>query len=164
MANLFSFGNLNPNAPGGCANLNEQFGGPERIFDDLGVDYYLKSKIGCCSDYAMLVKYLLDRAGMESHMLAIHTHGHIFNEVKIDGKWHALDANIGVLYDRSWNDIIDGLEPFTATMFPVISMNANQTDRYRPAFAAFRNKILMIAATGAERGVIDTDALPLDIK
>lgn len=150
VANLFSFGNSDPNALGGCAVLNEQFGDEARDRNSLGVRFYLDSKIGCCSDYAIMTKVLLDNAGIENNLVAIMTHGHVFNEVLLDDKWHTMDANIGAFYDRTWNAIVDEQGPFSVTVFPVLSISGAQSSRYRPILAQFRHKTFMVAATGAE--------------
>jgi len=152
VANLFSYGNRTTSK--GCANLNEQFGKVSRDLKTIGIRYYMDSLIGCCSDYANLLKFLLDAAAIENNMVAIKANGHIFNEAFIAGRWHALDANIGAYYDRSWNEIVAEKDPFSVTLFPVISLRGGNADpRYRPLLWRFRYKTLMVAATGSEFGI-----------
>jgi len=162
VSNLFSFGNQDIRKAGGCAGESEQFGGKKRSYRALGVRFFTESEIGCCTDFAQLIKLLLDGAGMESRIVAIHMHGHVFNEVQLGGKWHALDANIGGFYDRSWNAIVDSQEPFFVTVFPVLSLKRSPESRYRPVLAQFRHATFMVAATGAERSVpANHETLPM---
>lgn len=161
VANLFSYGNANPRIGGGCAAKNELFGDAVRHETDLGIRYYLDTKIGCCTDFARLLKLLFDAAGLENNLALLKSHGHIFNEVRLQGQWRALDANIGVIYDRRWNDIVSDQGPFSVTVFPVRSMRRDDPGQYRPLLWQFRHKTLMVAATGAEKIVVDNrPALP----
>ncbi|MBT4888998.1 MAG: hypothetical protein HON65_05550 [Rhodospirillales bacterium] len=158
VSGLFSFGNaIDVDGPG-CAVSNEETGYLPRDQENLGVRFYLDSKIGCCTDYAYLLKYLLDRSEIESRILVIPVHGHVFNEVNINGKWHALDANIGAFYQQSWNDIVGGAEPFEVILFPTMSIDGSKPS-YRFQMSMFIRKILLVAASGAERGTYK-DTLP----
>ncbi|MBL4615488.1 MAG: hypothetical protein JKY27_11530 [Magnetovibrio sp.] len=158
VANLFSFGNSNLNVEGGCAAQNEQFGTNQRSIKNLGIRFYMDSQIGCCTDYALLLQLLLNGAGIDNRVVILPTHGHVFNEFNLNGTWHALDANIGAIYDRTWNDIVDGQGPFSVTVFPVLSLNSMNPNRYRPILAQFRHKTFMVAATGAEHSVPTTSS------
>ncbi len=150
-ANFFAYGNIDPSKPGGCANYNEQTGEEHRSHQQLKARYFLDTEIGCCTDYASVTHFLLDQAGIESRLLRLPIHGHWLNEVKIDGKWHALDANIGVFYQFSWNEIVKSKKPFQAILFPTLSFDITRPT-YRPYISLFRPKTLMVAASGAERG------------
>ncbi len=151
VANLFAYGNTNPDALGGCANLNEESGGKQRDRGAMGVRYYTETRIGCCTDYANVLNFLLNEAGIENRVATLHIRGHFFNEVKLNGKWHALDANIGLFYGGSWNDFIKDDGPLSVIRFPVLSMDASRPETYRPILAKFRHHILTTAAQGMER-------------
>jgi len=154
-SNMFAFGDKVDELGSGCANLNEENGGKLRDPDVLGVRYYLDTNIGCCTDYATILYFFLTKAGIESRMVALPIHGHWVNEVKLDGKWQALDANIGGFYQYSWAEMVEGSDPFEVLLFPVLSFDSSKPS-YRPIMSMFRNKVLMVAASGAERGVIYT--------
>lgn len=151
-SNLFAFGDKIDRLGSGCANLNEESGGNVRNPDVLGVRYYLDTNIGCCSDYATILYFLLTEAGIENRMVALPIHGHWINEVQLDGKWQALDANIGAFYQYSWAEMVEGSNPFEVLLFPVLSFDISKSS-YRPIMNMFRQKILMVAASGAEAGV-----------
>lgn len=162
VSHLFSYGNAgDPNKPG-CAAANEQSNFENRPGKKLGIKFFLDSEIGCCTDYAYTLKYLLDRAGIESRLILLRVHGHWFNEVKIANRWHAIDGNIGVFYQKSWAKIVEGSEPFQALQFPTLSDDVTQVT-YRPLFGTFRSKQLMVAASGAEKATY-LDSLPDWIK
>jgi len=51
---------------------------------------YLKSDYGDCNDYAMMMYIFLNLAGIENRQVG--TPDHIYNEVKINGKYYIFDA------------------------------------------------------------------------
>ena len=58
------------------------------------VGYFLSHKEGCCEAYAKLTMLLLREFGIEATVVTSSTH--MWNEVKINGTWYALDT--------TWND------------------------------------------------------------
>ena len=156
-ANFFSYGDKVPISGSGCAVNNRQFAFQYRNRNDLGVKFYTKSTIGCCTDYASILKFLLDSAGIKNRVVALPVHGHFINEVQLNGKWRALDALSGFYFDRSWEEIVNSTDDFQVVVFPVLSLDVTQPETYRPELGKFRYKILMVAASGAEHASYPQD-------
>lgn len=147
---LFAYGNRDTSQPGGCAVMNEQSGFNPRDPVALGVSFYTQTAIGCCTDFATLMRFFLNGAGIDNRIIALPILGHFLNEVRIDGQWHTLDAQTGLYFDKSWDEIAAGSAPFTVIEFPVLSLDMTQPDSYRPRLKEFKSYLLMAAATGSE--------------
>jgi hypothetical protein len=126
----------------GCVSCNETTGF-ERL-DAVTLKTYLNSEIGCCTDYAHLLKLLLDRAGINNRRVA--TAGHVFNEVEFDDGWDSLDANVNLWFEGDWASIqqSDASRNTTVvTMFPHHNMIAGDNPHFRAAAGQFRLHALL---------------------
>ncbi len=98
----------------------------------------LKKRNGICEDYALLFKSLCDVAGLESEVIKgyiridptkLRSSGekHVWNVIKIDGKWENIDATYGAGYLDDYNDYVFDYDdnyfladkvPFSINHFP----------------------------------------------
>jgi hypothetical protein len=141
VSGFWAFGNgLDPNKPGSVF-LNEQNGWqapPESIHT------YVDARIGCCTDYAFLAKYLLDREGIENRLTSIP--GHIFNEVRLNGRWCIADATVNLFVESSWEELHGrkkARESITVLMFPIGTSLNGRSPRYRSVTEQFRLMTLL---------------------
>lgn len=142
VSGLWHYGNYkNPLAPG-CVAINETLASPRT---GLTVTDYLSSGIGCCTDYAAMLGAALQAEGLEHRIVELPTH--VFNEVKIDGIWWTLDANINVAYKNSWDHVVDGRSPVTLYRFQSASVSLGSRI-YSDGAADFQTITLMQAAAG----------------
>lgn len=81
------------------------------------IKHTLKKREGICEDYALLFKSLCDAAGLKSKIVKgyiridpkkLRSTGekHVWNLVKIDGQWEAIDATYGAGYLDEYNDFV----------------------------------------------------------
>lgn len=103
VSGLWSYGNLNNISLAGCVVTNEITGPIDPSM--VTVRTFMDSPIGCCTDYTTVLSYLLIDAGLENRVIA--GAGHVFNEVKIDGVWWTVDANLGLMYRGTWEQVLD---------------------------------------------------------
>jgi hypothetical protein len=101
---------------------------------------YLASRVGCCTDYAYLLKSLLDHEGLENRLTCIP--GHAFNEVKLHGRWRILDPTTGLFVDAGWDDLYADGAPgdsrVRVVMFRHPGLAGESSCRYRPVAGSFR--------------------------
>jgi hypothetical protein len=144
VSGLYEFGNREAHDQVGCVGQNELISG-EPVRPALTEAEILESRIGCCTDFARALKALLDRAGLENRVVVLP--GHVFNEAKVDGIWRALDANINVVYDRSWQEIVfaEGQAPVRADWYFLEGTRDPRQSAYRPLLTAFRVQMMLFA-------------------
>jgi hypothetical protein len=125
----------------GCVGCNErhQSTGPTITLTD-----YLESEVACCSDYAYFTKSMLDHEGIENRLTEIP--GHMFNEVRLSGRWCIVDASCNLFIDTGWDELYapdSKRDSITALVF--LHPNASDQDeqRYRPVIGRFRLLMLM---------------------
>jgi hypothetical protein len=111
---------------------------------------YLDSRIGCCTDYALMVKFLLDEEKIENRLTAIP--GHVFNEVRLEGRWCIVDATTNMFLEQSWQELYErkSEEPIKVYVFPHANMSGNFAYRYRPLAGQFRLLTLLRVANRPE--------------
>lgn len=155
VSQLWGVGNLRHPEKSGCVRGNE-----ERSWlpdAQASLPAYLATTIGCCDDFAHLLKVLLDRDGLKNRLVV--AGGHIFNEVMLEGRWHVLDANFDVAFEGSWTEL--GLGSRRVRMYSIPHPGADVRNReiYRPGLWASRVSLI----TTLYRGVFQTiyrDSLP----
>ena len=144
---LWAYGNEFALDRAGCVSNNEltNFAIDEKWSSP---DFYLNSPIGCCTDYAHMLKFLLDSAGIENKMVEIP--GHIFNEARVDGKPLILDATVGYAIPYTWQQIASKgfLKKIDIELFPNKSMQDPGSKDYRPISLRFRLHMLNQIALG----------------
>lgn len=139
VANLWAFGNKHHVDRTGCVACSED--NNWIIPKEMSVQTYLRSRIACCNDMAYLVKYFLDQEQFENRLTVIP--GHIFNEVKIQGKWHIVDATINAIVETSWEENYqakgsDSEETIRVMVFPHPNLDNEEAWDYRPQLGTFR--------------------------
>ena len=105
---------------------------------------YLASEIGCCSDYAYLLKSLLDHEGIENRLTTIP--GHVFNEAKLNGRWCMLDPTTNIFLETTWEELYAATElerdSLTVHVFPHSNLTDVHSPRYRSLAGHFRLMML----------------------
>ena len=159
VSSLWSFGNRVFPQKTGCVLVNENTKFEPIPEERINVRTYIESGIGCCTDYAYMLHFLLDQAHFESRLVEIP--GHELNEVKVNGKWMAMDANINVFYRQSWQETISnsGNEIGVVT-FPLLGLDPNAKQGYRPLSGSFRQLMLGRLAMGLGAPVRYSKDLP----
>lgn len=139
---LFAYGNRDhPDKPG-CTHVNELLVKP--VSGCMTEAAFLTSRIGCCTDYAALMKSLLDRSQIPNRMVV--GNGHVFNEVTSDPPF-IVDANTGILATASW-EAIQQRANFTVYQLPLAWASAKSGSEFRPILARFNVVFLKTIATG----------------
>jgi hypothetical protein len=147
VSSLWSYGNRMSSEKAGCVLINENTNFGPIPEEGITVRTYVDSDIGCCTDYAYMLHFLLRRAHFESRLVLLP--GHILNEVKVDGRWMALDANINVFYRQSWQETVSNNgRPIGVVLFPLRDSDPNAERAYRPLSGSFRQFMLARLAMG----------------
>lgn len=115
---LWGFGNIKNTNIAGCVFDNETHFPMRSSSPSKRYVTYLKSDIGCCNDYAYMLRFFLNKAKLKNRLVRIPSH--VFNEVFIDGKWMAFDASANLWWHDSWYNIQNADEdmPVVVTIFP----------------------------------------------
>jgi hypothetical protein len=152
VADLWAFGNQRAtDKPGGVLfNEANHWVSPAKVT----AQTYLRSRIGCCADIAYLLKYLLDAEGIRNRLTEIP--GHVFNEVKLEGKWWIADGTTNILVEGSWDELVQGAtgpapSRIRAHLFPDPRVGHHDGAEYRPVTAQARIQMLMRMAAGPPR-------------
>lgn len=109
VAAFYDYGNPTPNDQnGGCVSINQNTGfkSIEVSFDD-----HMQSDIGCCTDYAALLASFLRHLDIENNPITSDAHQAV--RVKIDGRWHYLDANALILAENFFENAPKKIVYFT---------------------------------------------------
>lgn len=97
VATFYDYGNPIPNdAHAGCVSINQN-----TAFESIGELTFraqMDSDIGCCTDFAMLLSTFLDYLGLDSNILL--SEAHQTTQVKVNDKWHFIDANSLIFIDN----------------------------------------------------------------
>lgn len=144
---LWGYGNAeHPDRPG-CLTINEDNGWKAEVPT---IDVVRRARIGCCTDYAYMLSLLLAANGFENRY--VNTSDHIFNEARIDGEWHVLDANANVFITTSWAEA--GLTPETEVhLFP--HPGTQRGKLHRPMMVAFQDYMTNMVVFGKkEEGTV----------
>ena len=143
VGSLWHFGNRNFPARAGCVQTNENIDFQTVQDSDMTVRTYLDSEIGCCTDYAYLLKYLLDRAGIPNRLVVLP--GHLANEAELSSGWHVLDATTGMTISHSWQSLLsDSTLEREITLFPTGAVNRSSRN-YSSVAAGLRTAFLSLA-------------------
>jgi hypothetical protein len=138
---LWAFGNRNHPEKPGCISSNED---NDWQFQQPTFEAVKAARIGCCTDYAHALAFILSRNGVENRYVAIP--GHLFNEAKIDGKWYVLDANTNVIMNSAWNDIV--ADPGRVRIHVFAHPGSRGGKLHRPVVAAFQDYFLNLVLVG----------------
>lgn len=83
------------------------------LYREKQLEKTIKRKKGICDDYSRLFKSLCDEVGVESEIIIgvardhgrpfrkVHKNSHAWNAIKLEGKWHLLDATWGAGYTNA---------------------------------------------------------------
>lgn len=130
----------------GCVSMNEKTAFRLDAPDEIGD--YLRSEIGCCSDFAYILKLLLDRAGIPNRRVII-AHGHAMNEVYLPCGWMTLDATTNMAFDGDWTSIQKrhgrNRNSVHVFVFPHSNQFAGGNPLYRPGIGHLRFALLLDA-------------------
>lgn len=146
VGSLFEYGNKDKPDVVGCTYNNELTGGP--VGRSLTQEEFLRSRIGCCNDYAYLMKFMMDFDGIESRML--YGAGHIWNEFVVDGRTYNVDANTGLLVASAW-DALPSADKIKVWRLPLAGSMTSAGERYRPVLGAFVQYMLARITDGGFR-------------
>lgn len=150
VSGMWGFGNPVRRSKKGCVRSNEENGWQLVPVDEVTVQTYIQSSIGCCTDSAYLLSYLLKRANIRQRLIKFP--GHVLNEVRIGEQWYTLDAFSNIMFHASWSDIRNPEKKpskLTVTVFPHHNLLAGENPHYREKIGHFRICLLLKAAYGA---------------
>jgi hypothetical protein len=146
VSSLWAYGNRAEVDRAGCVLCNEERHGATPARPTLRT--YLETGIACCTDYANLTKSLLDHEGLENRLA--HIPGHIFNEVRLDGRWCVLDATTALVLETSWEELYAAPEgnagAVTVLLFPHPGLRTKDVTQYRPGAGHLRVLMLLRVA------------------
>ena len=100
------------------------------------IKFYLSQNEACCTDFALTLKLLLDKAKFKNRLVLLP--GHIFNEVLIQNNWYTLDASINVMFNQPWKNIAFTNGNTIATTFVHLNLNPINNANYSPSIGALR--------------------------
>lgn len=159
VSSLWSYGNSVSPQLTGCVLINENTNLEPIPDEKITVRTYVDSDIGCCTDYAYMLYFLLRQAHLEARLVELP--GHVLNEVKMNGRWMALDANLNVFYRQSWRETIrHGGKKIGIVVFPLLALNPAHQQSYRPLAGSFRQSMLARVAIGFHVPVSYSETLP----
>jgi len=136
VSGLWGYGNIvNLDKPG-CVLTNEHNDWQDTV---PSLSAYLDSDIGCCTDFAFLTKSLLDHEGIDNRLTSIP--GHVFNEVRLNGRWCILDATMNIFVQASWDELYvreTRDKAIIVLVFPHANLADTKSPQYRPAIGQLR--------------------------
>jgi hypothetical protein len=158
VANLWHFGNRLAPERVGCVLINENTGFKDLNEAKVTVRTYLDSDIACCTDTALMLKYLLDRSGIPNRLVEMI--GHSTNEIQIRGEWRAYDATVGMSLSHSWEALSKNpeLEPMI-TFFPIASIRRG-SPHYSAPVGGLRMALTALATHDAPVSVRYSNEVP----
>jgi len=134
---LFEYGNKDQLGIPGCSYWNERIGG--RLSYQQSQRQLLRAGIGCCDDYAYVLKAMLDLDGIESRLMT--GSGHMWVEIVVDGQKFSADANTGLITASGWDELATA-NRIVVWRAPLSGAMPSSGERYRPMLATFSNYIL----------------------
>ncbi len=134
---LFEYGNKEQMDIPGCSYWNEKIGG--QLSYQQSQRQLLRAGIGCCDDYAYVLKAMLDLDGVESQLMT--GSGHMWVEIFVDGRKFSADANTGLITALGWDELATA-NRIVVWRAPLSGAMTSSEDRYRPRLATFSNYIL----------------------
>ncbi len=157
VSSFWDYGNPTMPERVGCVASNEENGWKTIPVTELKAETYARSNIGCCIDFAYLLKRILDDSQIESRLVTIQ--GHIFNEAKIDGRWHMVDASTNLFIDQAWSELGDSEK---CRIYQFTHPGSLAGEGHRPIIPAFQSHMMNRAVMGMPGAVTYPD-LPAHI-
>jgi hypothetical protein len=161
---MWGFGNKINIEEKGCVRYNENNNWETVPVEKMSVRTYIESDIGCCSDSANLLSYLLDRANIKQRLIRFP--GHVLNEAYFEDRWYTLDAYSNMMFHSSWQDIQNYDKKsgeITVTIFPHNNLLDGKNPFYREDTGRFRI-FLLLQAVHKVTGKLAYPRLPSFIK
>ena len=145
VSSMWGYGNkVHEDKTPGCVPINENTGFKKIPKEKLTIRTYLESGIGCCSDNAELLQFLLEKSGIKQRKLFLS--GHVVNEVYFAGGWYTLDATANMMLHfplGKLNDMHKRKEKIKVTIFPHNNCVYNNNPFYRAKIGQFRIQLLL---------------------
>jgi hypothetical protein len=161
---MWGFGNKINTEEKGCVRCNENNNWKTVPIEKINVRTYIDSDIGCCSDSANLLSYLLDKANIKQRLIRFP--GHVLNEAYFEGRWYTLDAYTNMMFHSPWKDIQNYDKKsgeITVTIFPHTNLLQGQNPFYRENTGHFRI-ILLLQAVHKITGKLEYPRSPSFLK
>jgi hypothetical protein len=159
VAGLWAYGNrCHVNRPGGVLANEENHWVPPPQPD---VRTYLASNVGNCLDFACVTKSLLDHEGIENRLACVP--GHCFNEARLNGRWHILDATANLCIEGTWEQVCcspGGADTIRVLLFPHPGARDEPSIRYRPLTGRFR-LLTLLRLAGRPASLRQVEYMPL---
>ncbi len=143
VSTVWPYGNQSDPKTAGCVFNNET--DRSRTYAQKSFQQFMGSPIGCCTDYAYLLKALLDQFQIDN--VTVHIGGHVFNQVQVDGEYLTLDANTNYIYLDAWDSIQNSAKRFSLLVLPHPSSDKT-SPFYRPVEAFFQYEMISVALRG----------------
>jgi hypothetical protein len=143
---MWGFGNRINNEKIGCVRSNENNHWETIPIEKINVRTYIESEIGCCSDSAYLLSYLLEQAHIKQRLIRFP--GHVLNEAYLENRWYTLDAHSNMMFHSPWQDIQTYDKKsgeITVTIFPHHNLISGENPFYREITGHFRIFLLLQA-------------------
>lgn len=157
---MWGFGNKINIDKKGCVRANENNNWKTIPAEKINVRTFIDSGIGCCTDSAYLLSYLLDRANIKQRL--INLPGHFLNEAYFGGRWYTLDAHTNIMFHSSWKEIQNYDKEsgeIVVAIFPHNNLIAGENPFYREGVGHFRI-ILLMQAVHKVTGKLEYPGLP----
>jgi hypothetical protein len=161
---MWGFGNRVNKEKIGCVRYNENNNWETVPEEKMNVRTYIESDIGCCSDSAYLLSYLLDQANIKQRLIRFP--GHVLNEAYLEDRWYTLDAHTNMMFHSPWKDIQNYDKKsgeITVTIFPHNNLLQGENPFYRENTGHFRI-ILLLQAVYKVTGKLEYLRLPSFLK
>lgn len=143
---MWGFGNKINKEKKGCVQSNENNNWQTIPVEKINVRTFIESDIGCCSDSAYLLSYLLDKAHIKQRVIRFP--GHVLNEAYLEGRWYTLDAFSNMMFHSQWQDIQNYDKKsgeIAVTIFPHHNLVFGGNPFYRENIGHFRIILLLQA-------------------
>jgi hypothetical protein len=143
---MWGFGNKINKEKKGCVRCNENNNWQTVPVEKINVRTFIDSDIGCCSDSAYLLGYLLDKANIKQRVILFP--GHVLNEAYLEDKWYTLDAYSNMMFHSQWQDIQNYDKKsgkIAVTIFPHQNLIYGENPFYRENIGHFRIILLLQA-------------------
>jgi len=143
---MWGFGNKINKEKKGCVRFNENTNWQTIPEEKITVRTFIESEIGCCSDSAYLLGYLLDKADIKQRVIRFP--GHVLNEAYLEDRWYTLDAYTNMMFQSRWQDIQNYDKKsgeITVTIFPHHNLLSGENPFYREKIGHYRIILLLQA-------------------
>lgn len=161
---MWGFGNKINKEKKGCVRYNENNNWQTVPIEKINVRTFIDSDIGCCSDSAYLLCYLLEKANIKQRVICFP--GHVLSEAYLEDRWHTLDAYSNMMFHSQWQDIQNYDKKsgeITVTIFPHHNLIYGENPFYREKIGHFRI-ILLLQAVYKVTGKVQYLPMPSFLK